>query len=253
MNTFFIADTHFGHANCIDFDDRPFSNVDEMDNEIIQRWNKKVGENDDVYIVGDFAYRNNRPVRHYTSRLNGHLHLIRGNHDQINEETLNCFEEIRDMKEIKVPLYGTERRVFMCHYFIPNYPGSRYQAIHLHGHSHQGGGSRIEEDIKRLMTARGEWCFAVNVGCMYQDSEPQTLEEIVERSGEGLDAYRSMQEWHDKHLLKEGAMATLFYMDDRGRISSTEAATELGWTIDEYFARKTEFERGDKTFNSMCR
>ena len=56
MKTYFIADLHLGHANCIRFDHRPWDIVEEMDMEIIRRWNRKVRKEDHVYVLGDFAY-----------------------------------------------------------------------------------------------------------------------------------------------------------------------------------------------------
>ena len=43
---FFTSDTHFGHENVIRFDGRPFASVEEMDAELIRRWNAKVGKGD---------------------------------------------------------------------------------------------------------------------------------------------------------------------------------------------------------------
>ena len=47
---YYISDLHFGHKKCIEFDSRPFSSVEEMDAAIIQNWNSKVSDEDDVYI-----------------------------------------------------------------------------------------------------------------------------------------------------------------------------------------------------------
>lgn len=56
----YISDLHFGHKNVIQFDHRPFSDVEEMDRMLIQAWNTRVYEDDHVYILGDFCYRNER-------------------------------------------------------------------------------------------------------------------------------------------------------------------------------------------------
>lgn len=50
---FFTSDLHFGHANVIRFDNRPFATVEEMDAELIRRWNDKVAKGDLVYVLGD--------------------------------------------------------------------------------------------------------------------------------------------------------------------------------------------------------
>jgi calcineurin-like phosphoesterase family protein len=52
---FFTSDTHFNHANIISYCSRPFSSADEMNREIIARWNAVVGPEDTVYHLGDFA------------------------------------------------------------------------------------------------------------------------------------------------------------------------------------------------------
>ncbi|MDE6030769.1 MAG: hydrolase, partial [Oscillospiraceae bacterium] len=94
---YYTADLHFGHDNVIKFDNRPFSSVEEMDRTIIEHWNGRVTYNDDVYIVGDFAFKNERPFTWYLDRLKGKKHLIVGNHDRdlLNDEAaMRCFESV---------------------------------------------------------------------------------------------------------------------------------------------------------------
>lgn len=50
---YYISDLHIGHANAIKFDNRPFADVNEMNNAIIENWNSRVKSNDTVYILGD--------------------------------------------------------------------------------------------------------------------------------------------------------------------------------------------------------
>ena len=53
---FYIGDTHFGQAEAINFDFRPFIDADEMDRVMIRLWNEKVSPDDDVWILGDFTF-----------------------------------------------------------------------------------------------------------------------------------------------------------------------------------------------------
>ena len=53
---YYIADTHFGHKNVIRFDQRPFFDVEEMEESITMLWNAVVRKNDTVYILGDFCW-----------------------------------------------------------------------------------------------------------------------------------------------------------------------------------------------------
>ena len=54
MSVFFLADTHFGDGNILRYENRPFATVEEMDRELIRRWNEKVGAGDTVFHLGDF-------------------------------------------------------------------------------------------------------------------------------------------------------------------------------------------------------
>lgn len=189
MRTLFIADTHFGHKNCIEFDGRPWETIEEGDEEMIRRWNEKVSKEDHVYALGDFVCRNKLYVKSYTDRLNGHIHLIRGNHDKRNEQFDRCFEEITDYKDMPISLYGKPARLILCHYFIPFYNGQRRYTFMLHGHTHRSKDSDFEEKFKEEIRMSGVRCEAYNVGCMWQDYAPQTLEEIIERQKRKVDLF----------------------------------------------------------------
>jgi len=54
-HTFFTSDTHFNHANIIKFCDRPFKDVELMNETLIANWNRVVGLDDTVFHLGDFC------------------------------------------------------------------------------------------------------------------------------------------------------------------------------------------------------
>lgn len=85
---YFISDFHFGHAKVIEYTDRPFANVEDMNQHMIDRFNSIVKNEDTVYIVGDFCLGNLERVTEYLSKLNGVKHLIRGNHDAGSDDNL---------------------------------------------------------------------------------------------------------------------------------------------------------------------
>lgn len=60
---YFIADTHFGHANVIRFCDRPFKDVNEMDSVMMANWNARVDDCDHIYIIGDMFFRCDDPEK----------------------------------------------------------------------------------------------------------------------------------------------------------------------------------------------
>lgn len=82
LNTFFIADTHFGHQNIIEYENRPFQTTQEMDETLIANWNRTVQPRDHVFMLGDFAFANKERTHELAARLNGYKILILGNHDR---------------------------------------------------------------------------------------------------------------------------------------------------------------------------
>jgi len=88
--TFVTSDLHLDHANIIRFCKRPFDNVKNMNEALVRNWNNVVGENDTVYIIGDFVYNSwlkKNPYKHkkrfeyWSERLNGKKIFIKGSHD----------------------------------------------------------------------------------------------------------------------------------------------------------------------------
>lgn len=80
---FHIGDTHFNHANIIKYCDRPFKDVNEMNEYIINKWNSVVSKKDIVYHHGDFAFNmTQEQAFDLVKRLNGKIILIQGNHDR---------------------------------------------------------------------------------------------------------------------------------------------------------------------------
>jgi calcineurin-like phosphoesterase family protein len=81
MKIFIISDTHFHHENIIKYSNRPFKSIEEMDSEMIKRWNSKVEKEDIVLHLGDFALGSEKEVRELRDKLNGKIFLLKGNHD----------------------------------------------------------------------------------------------------------------------------------------------------------------------------
>ena len=81
MRIFIISDTHFCHKNIIKYSGRPFKTVEEMNDEMIKRWNNKVGKDDLVIHLGDFALGSKDEVGNIKNKLNGNIILLKGSHD----------------------------------------------------------------------------------------------------------------------------------------------------------------------------
>lgn len=80
MSIFFISDLHLNHANIIKYCKRPFKDVNEMNNTIVDRWNSVVKQNDTVFHIGDFCKRGN--PNEFIKNMNGRILFIKGNHDE---------------------------------------------------------------------------------------------------------------------------------------------------------------------------
>lgn len=133
---FFTSDTHFGHANVIRHDKRPFKDVEEMDKALIDNWNAKVKDrNTQIFHLGDFAYRNTRSIGYYLNQLYGQVHIIFGNHDDLGARSARARELFLTSQEaLYINLHSV--RITMYHYAQRTWRNSHHGAWHLFGHSH---------------------------------------------------------------------------------------------------------------------
>lgn len=131
----FTSDTHFGHSRVIEYCNRPFSSVDEMDAAMVQLWNERVHPEDRVYHLGDFAFRGTDFISAKVRELNGRIVLVRGNHDQ---KTRGAYlkagmeEVFNDWAVIDLGLPCGE--LLLRH--RPDYEHVGFQ-VHLCGHVHE--------------------------------------------------------------------------------------------------------------------
>lgn len=121
MTVFFTGCTHFGHGAIINLAKRPFDSVEQMDAELIYRWNSVVRNQDLVYHLGDVAFGD---PHEYLAQCNGRKVVIRGNHDR----------KIGDHEYLEVPL--SSRRFVMFHYPIEEWNHWYRNSIHVHCHVH---------------------------------------------------------------------------------------------------------------------
>ena len=174
---FYIADMHFGHKNILKYDKRPFADTEQMDEEIIRRWNERVGDNDTVYVLGDAFFRGEGRSLEIMNRLNGHKRLIRGNHDRNNGKLMKMWESVGEYEELR----DGEQLVVLSHYPMIFYNHQRDGAVMLYGHVHNTREWELVEKWQRELWRIGIPARIINVGCMmeYMDYTPRTLDEIL--------------------------------------------------------------------------
>ncbi|MBO5303420.1 MAG: hydrolase [Lachnospiraceae bacterium] len=170
---FYTSDLHFGHEKVIAFDNRPFSDLEEMEKVMINRWNVKVQPKDDVYILGDFIYRNLKPEEWYLEQLHGKKHLVVGNHDYRllqNEKAMSYFESVDKMMHVA----DMGKQICLCHFPIAEWNGFYHGSYHIYGHIHSDTGETYQ-----FMKRRER---ALNAGCMLNNYAPATFQEIIKNN-----------------------------------------------------------------------
>lgn len=171
----YISDLHFGHSNVITFDHRPFCDVDEMDRVMIKCWNTRVSPDDNVYIIGDLAYRNTKPAEWYLRQLRGHKHLVRGNHDGetlANETAMSYFETVDKMMHVM----DNGKQICLCHFPLAEWNGYHKGHWHIYGHIH----NRRDETYEFMRTKER----ALNAAACLNNYTPVSLNELIRNNEE---------------------------------------------------------------------
>lgn len=147
MNIFLISDTHFSHRGIVKFlradgvtKERPWDNIEEMDEALVKNWNSVVRPQDKVYHLGDVVI--NRSALPILDRLNGEKVLIKGNHDVFRaDEYLKYFKDIRGTHSL-----GGKGEFILSHIPVhPFYVTERWKA-NIHGHLHSGKVTKPKTD-----------------------------------------------------------------------------------------------------------
>ena len=134
-HTFFTSDTHFNHANIIKFCNRPFKDVEQMNDVMIANWNSVIGKDDTVFHLGDFCLGGAAEWTKILDRLNGKIYLIMGNHDlkNIRQGFISRFEHVAMQMRIEIG----KKRIYLCHYPFLCFEGSYKDDVwQLFGHVH---------------------------------------------------------------------------------------------------------------------
>ena len=139
---FFLSDTHFNNENIIRYCNRPFANAAEMNETIIKNWNAIVANGDTVHVLGDFILGSPETIPEILNRLNGKIHLVRGNHD--TPRKLGIYEQYPEkiiVKDIEYVSFGGLWFV-CCHFpitdegFLDMVTKDNSEVVVLHGHVH---------------------------------------------------------------------------------------------------------------------
>ena len=240
---YFTADTHFGHNNIIKICERPFEDIEQMDNTLINNWNNVVTNNDIVYIVGDFA-GDNADADYYLDKLNGKKILILGNHDRnwikklYKRKNWDLFKDpdyrllvkngyFFDVKHYAEKIIDSQFFT-ICHYPMVDFAfsnklfGEKF-GFHIHGHIH----NNLKEEFKFLFRAFN----TLNCGVEVNNYKPVSLNDLIENNqiyklkyiSDPLDkAYFLSSKYHQNQFDKAGKP----YFEHPKFVSSLVASTD---------------------------
>ena len=136
---YITSDTHFGHTNIIQFMERPFEDAEAMDRNFIESWNLAVPKDAVIWHLGDFGRHHGAELIGLLKKLNGHKHLILGNHDRpkwgFSDSVLDQFAWVGHYAEITVD----HQHVVLSHYPFESWNRAYHGTWHFHGFQEANG------------------------------------------------------------------------------------------------------------------
>jgi calcineurin-like phosphoesterase family protein len=171
---YFTSDQHFGHANIIKHCKRPFSDVDEMDAFMIEKWNGRVNQGDTVYVVGDLIFRSGKDPREYLDALNGRKHLIVGNHDSYWMKKVELGDYFESVSQTMAITEG-KRKIVLSHYPMTGYEGMNEGVYQVYGHIHNNTNDTYWPLLREMPRS-------FNAGVEINYYTPSTIEEMIDNN-----------------------------------------------------------------------
>lgn len=175
---FITSDLHFWHKGVLGFcpNTRPYENVEDMNQSLIEHWNSKVGKDDVVFSLGDFCFKAKQATQEIIDQLNGNIVWIRGNH---------CYKVFN---QLGIPTYDYLEvrydgvKVCMMHFPISCWNQQGRDSAMLHGHTHgsfQGEGKILDvgwDNHGKILTLKE----AVDI-CLSKDTYCPDHHKVVEK------------------------------------------------------------------------
>ena len=139
----FTSDLHFWHKNICKYCNRPYANIEEMNQAIVDNWNSVVKDDDIVFVLGDLGFCGIEKLRPLIAQLKGKIYVIQGNHDS-DKIIGKLYEEdhiVDYFKLLEVTITGDEecpdQDLTLCHFPMIDWYNKEKGAWMVHGHQHQ--------------------------------------------------------------------------------------------------------------------
>lgn len=171
-NIWLTSDLHFCHDRGFLYEPRGFSNVEDMNKAIVERWNSVVQPEDTVYVLGDIMLNDNERGLKLLKSLKGEIHIILGNHDTATREAL--YKDCGNVVEVAL---AARLKYKKYHFFMTHYPchtgnlekeSLKQCTLNLYGHTHQQ--TNFFQDIP----------YMYHVGLDSHDCTPVHIDQIIE-------------------------------------------------------------------------
>lgn len=178
QNIFFTSDTHFGHNNILKYCERPWNNVYDMNQGLIENWNSVVGPDDIVFHLGDFVFGGSEMFNEVMQRLNGKKYLILGNHDykNIRKQYRELFVDVKPKMIMSID--GQE--IILNHEPLLCFGGQNdCRFWQLFGHVHTQHSDRQGFDFERLKQMCTPTMY--DVGVDFNNYTPINFKTLKER------------------------------------------------------------------------
>lgn len=166
----FTSDTHFGHNKEFVWKVRGFDSCEEMNEAIVERWNSRVKDEDDIWHLGDIMLGDPSNLE-YLKRLKGRIHIIYGNHD-----TNNRIDMYNTVPNVVSAAWADRQKFNGYHFYMSHFPtitsnlekeSLKQCTINLFGHTHQKTNFYLE------------YPFMYHVGCDSHNCEPVSLDQVI--------------------------------------------------------------------------
>lgn len=166
-----MISTFVSHNREFLYKPRGFDNIWDMNNAIVENWNKIVDIEDDIYVLGDLMLNDNDEGARLIKSLKGKLHIVLGNHDSDTRAMMyNMFWNVEEVS------YATVLKYNGYHFYLSHYPtftanlekeSLKKCTINLYGHTHQK--SNFYNDIP----------FMYHVGVDSHNCTPVLLDDVI--------------------------------------------------------------------------
>lgn len=130
----FTADWHIDHANIIQYCNRPFSSVEEMNQVIFDNNFSVFQKTDTVYYIGDLVFGSERRAEFILSKFPRNTFFIKGNHDNsaVIRVAARMCQAVWDLKRIRIE----KQHIVLCHWAMRVWDLSHHGSWQCYAHSH---------------------------------------------------------------------------------------------------------------------